>query len=112
MSLVLPGVAVALIAFCIWLAVRIVNRRDRWAQLTAVVLAVVLIGYPVSIGPAGWLLSRDSTPIQVQLAALNFYKPLRLAVRSSPRAARIGADRYCDLWIGEPGWGVMDRDSN
>jgi hypothetical protein len=112
MGLVLPAVAVALIAFYIWLTVRIVNRRERWAKRTALILGVLLIGYPLSIGPAGWLLNRDGTPFRFQLAALAFYKPLRLAVSNAPRPARIAADQYCDLWIGEPGWGVTDSDSN
>jgi hypothetical protein len=36
--------------------VRIVNRRERWAKWTAVGLLVVLIGYPLSSGPARSLL--------------------------------------------------------
>jgi hypothetical protein len=45
-------------AFCVWLAVRIVNRQERWAKRTALGLFVVLVGYPLSIGPACWLSSR------------------------------------------------------
>jgi len=43
MSIVLPALAVAFAAFCIWLALRIVNRRERWAKWT---LAVV-VGLPI-----------------------------------------------------------------
>jgi uncharacterized membrane protein len=39
MSIVLPALAVAFGAFSVWLAVRIVNRRERWAKWLAVVLA-------------------------------------------------------------------------
>jgi hypothetical protein len=48
--------ATAFAAFCLWLVVRIVNRRERWAKwLGAAVIAWLLIGYPLSIGPATWL---------------------------------------------------------
>jgi hypothetical protein len=40
MTIALPALAVAFAAFCVWLAVRIVNRRERWAKWT---LAVVLL---------------------------------------------------------------------
>jgi hypothetical protein len=58
MSILIPCLVVAFAAFCVWLAVRIVNRQERWAKRTAVGLFVVLVGYPLSIGPACWLSSR------------------------------------------------------
>jgi hypothetical protein len=60
MAVVLPIFGFALAAFCVWLTVRIVNRRERWAKWTAVGLAVVLL-YPLSIGPACWISSRTNT---------------------------------------------------
>jgi hypothetical protein len=53
MSIAMP---VAFVAFCVWLTVRIFNRRERWAIRTAVGL-VVLSAYPLSFGPACWLSS-------------------------------------------------------
>ena len=41
-------------AFSIWLAVRIVNRRERWAKWTAAGLLCLLAAYPLSLGPACW----------------------------------------------------------
>jgi hypothetical protein len=58
MSILIPGLVVAFAAFCVWLAVRIVNRQERWAKRTALGLFVVLVGYPLSIGPACWFSSR------------------------------------------------------
>ena len=55
MTIALPGLGVAFAAFYIWLAVRIVNRREKWAKWTAVGMAAVLVGYPVSFGPVCWL---------------------------------------------------------
>ena len=38
-------------ATCIWLTVRIVNRRERWAKWTAVALVLTPVLYAVSSGP-------------------------------------------------------------
>ena len=62
MAVALIVVAVSFAAFCVWIAVRIINRRERWAKWTlAIVLAVVAI-YPLSITPAYWLASKFDTP--------------------------------------------------
>jgi hypothetical protein len=42
---------VAFAAFCVWLGVRIANRRERWAKLTAVGLAGLVGLYVFSSGP-------------------------------------------------------------
>ena len=39
-------------AFCVWLLVRIVNRRERWAKRLGAAVVALLLAYPVSIGPA------------------------------------------------------------
>lgn len=55
MSIVLPILAVAFAAFCVWLAVRIVNRGERWAKWTlvgtTVSIPVLCVG---SLGPVCW----------------------------------------------------------
>lgn len=38
MTIVLPTLAVAFAAFCVWLTVRIYNRRERWATWTLAAL--------------------------------------------------------------------------
>jgi hypothetical protein len=57
----LQALAIALVAFSIWLTVRIVNRRERWAKWTAVVLVALLVAYPLSFGPVCWLKSQPVT---------------------------------------------------
>jgi hypothetical protein len=55
MAVALAIFGLAFAAFCVWLTVWIVNRRERWAKWT---LAAVLVGLPVlyvlSFGPACW----------------------------------------------------------
>jgi hypothetical protein len=53
MKILLPAFAVAFAAFCIWLTVRIVNRRERWAKWTAVLVGLPVL-YVASFGPACW----------------------------------------------------------
>ena len=54
---------VAFAAFCVWLTVRIVNRRERWAKwMLAVMFVTALFGYPLSLGPACWLTARPVAP--------------------------------------------------
>lgn len=58
MSIVFPALAVAFAAFCVWLGVRIVNRRERWAKWMAAVVVALPVLYVLSFGPACWLASR------------------------------------------------------
>ncbi len=59
--MILPFLGAAFAAFIIWLAVRIVNRRERWAKRTAMAF-IILAMYPLTYGPACWLLSRSLLP--------------------------------------------------
>lgn len=53
MSIVLLSLGVAFAAFCIWLTVRIVNRRERWAMRLALMSVVaVLTWYALTVGPS------------------------------------------------------------
>ena len=49
MTMLLSTLAVAFAAFCVWLGVRVVNRRERWAKSTAAAVVVLL---PVTYGAA------------------------------------------------------------
>jgi hypothetical protein len=55
MNVLLPLLAVAFAALCVWLTVRIINRKERWAKWTLVGTVVgVPILYVASFGPACW----------------------------------------------------------
>jgi WD40 repeat protein len=95
MGNVLTALAVAFAAFVVWLAVRIVNRRERWAKRTAVGL---IVGgpalYVVTFGPACWLAGCGMVPMGIVRPA---YSPLILLAgsRAGPSLrwyAQLGSD--------------------
>ena len=65
------GVLVA--ALAIWLIVRVVNRRERWAIWIAAALFAAIVDYPLSFGPACWLAGCGVAPMKATRAA---YWPL------------------------------------
>ena len=94
MAVVLPVLSVTFAAFSVWLTVRIVNRRERWAKWTACgVLLLAMVSYPLSIGPAAiW-----ATDQRIRASDFTrFYYPLRLAAAECPLLDDF-LDWYTDL---------------
>jgi len=92
MSIVLPALTVAFAAFCVWLAVRIYNRRERWAKWTAVGMVVtILVGYPLSFGPACWISSRMQPSGNVVSA---IYWPFFLSMWQGPDITQEALQKY------------------
>ena len=73
MTAFLPALAIAFAALCVWLAVRIVNRRERWAKWTLASAVGLPVMYVASFGPACWLVSHDGLP---RLGTARIYRPL------------------------------------
>jgi hypothetical protein len=97
MTIVFAALGVAVAAFSIWLAVRIVNRRERWAKRTMVILIGFLLGYPLSAGPAVWLfvhvLPNSSLPV---INAI--YAPMVSVIPRSQLTNDAGT-WYYGLWV-------------
>jgi hypothetical protein len=72
------ALAVAFAAFGIWLTVRIVNRRERWAKRTALALACLPIVYVLSFGPACWIAAKPRVAGQNDepRIGMRFYFPI------------------------------------
>ena len=60
MSIILSVAGVSFAAFCVWLAVRIVNRRERWAKWTLVLTVGLPVLYVASFGPWCWVVSHST----------------------------------------------------
>jgi len=85
MTILLATLAVAFAASCMWLTVRIVNRRERWAKWTLAVVVGLPLLYPVSFGPACWLFGGKGMPFISRSLARDLYKPLvNLAIAKKP----------------------------
>ena len=74
---IISALGVVFAAFCVWLTVRIVNRRERWAKRMAVLL-VLLVGYPLSFAPAIWI--HPYLPDPAQDVVRWIYEPLHWLV--------------------------------
>lgn len=104
MSDALPALIVLFVAFCIWLTVRIVNRRERWAKWTAWAL-VAGLAYPLSFGPACWWLSKEAhaqEPIVDFRRVPSAYWPIGFVALHGPKFSRIAINWYATLGIDGP----------
>lgn len=84
MSKILPALGVAFAAILVWLIVRIINRRERWAQRTLAAIIIIPLLYVASFGPACWLSNYEYLDSQLAWLA---YRPVTWAwycVRPSP----------------------------
>jgi len=83
MTIIFSTLAAAFGAFCVWLTVRIVNRRERWAKLTAVFVIVVL-GYPLSYPAVLRVDAEVDAPNWAVDVMVSFYTPAFIAIRAAP----------------------------
>jgi len=60
MATALSIFGVAFTAFCVWLTVRIFNRRERWAIWTLALTIGLPAIYVASFGPACWITAQPS----------------------------------------------------
>jgi hypothetical protein len=93
--ILLSALSVVVAAFCVWLAVRIVNRREQWAKWTAFGLFAVLVVYPLSAGPACWLQQHQF--ISLQAFAL-LYWPL-WCLQELSGTAMTAMNWYIRMWV-------------
>jgi hypothetical protein len=62
MALFLLTFGIAYASVCVWLSVRIVNRRELWAKWTMAATLALTASYPLSMGPLQWLDERSPAP--------------------------------------------------
>ena len=96
MAVALSIFSVALAALCVWLTVRIVNRRERWAKWTLATVIVMPVLYVLSIGPAAWLAIKIENP---KLMQGWFWAPLETVVVHAPEQLVTAYNEYLFWWI-------------
>ena len=96
MRIVLPAMGVAVAAFAVWLTVRLVNRRKRLGRRTWITVAAVavLVGYPLSFGPACWITSRANLSQNLVNVA---YQPILWGFDHGPDWLRCRIHDYADF---------------
>jgi hypothetical protein len=114
MSIVLTALAVAFAAFCIWLVVRIINRRERWAKWTLGATLSLPLLYVLSFGPVCWWFTPGPEPPPVRDGLLqdevnlrgtsgrrlaSFYWPLGWLAAYGPKPISRPIRSYA-TWIG------------
>ncbi|MBI3863745.1 MAG: hypothetical protein HY290_17800 [Planctomycetia bacterium] len=86
MSILLPALAAACAAFCLWLIVRIVNRRERWAKRMLTVVVGVPALYVLGFGPTCWLVDRGF--LAARPAAVAYFPILKFIYFSDSSASK------------------------
>jgi cytochrome bd-type quinol oxidase subunit 1 len=97
MAITLGVFGVAFAAFCVWLVVRIINRRERWAKWTLAMMIGLPALYVLSIGPAAWTRNRIGDPAWAVAAYMRVYGPINQVYRKSPQAVRNILDWYTNV---------------
>ena len=113
-NIALSFLAVSFAAFCLWLAVRIVNRHERWAMRTAWGVAAILMLYPLSLGPA-CRMAAEPMDLGYMMPAprpwMTFYWPIGWLASDVSRTPSRSGDRgpkslfrpavawYVNLWL-------------
>jgi hypothetical protein len=101
MAIALSIFGTASAAFCVWLTVRIINRRERWAKWTLAVVVGLPVLYVASLGPACWLTSRiDSGAGTIS----KVYRPLRWTFDSGPFPSLGMATEWYAMLGAADGW--------
>ena len=99
MTILLPALSFAFAAFCVWLVVRIMNRRERWAKWAlAGILLTILVVYPLSFGPAEYLkwkyYERDWLPTLEE----QVYRPFLIWIEERPCPLPDWYTSYIEWW--------------
>lgn len=89
---------VAFTVFFVWLVVRLMNRRERWAKRLAVALVAMPLGYLVSFGPVAPIESRGGWSQSEETVFEAVYFPFGWAVDFGPQCVRSPIIWYLDLW--------------
>jgi|SRR5579872_5873072 len=96
MTVIIPALGVAFAALCVWLTVRIVNRRERWAKRTLVVAVLLPVLYILSFGPVCWISSRIQPSGEIVSMV---YSPIIPAMLQGPIAIQSVLTHYVAFGI-------------
>ena len=87
MTTVFSILAVAFAAVCVWLTVRVVNRRERWAKWMLATAVGIPVLYIATFGPLCWLVSTYESPGPDYFR--QFYRPIGACMHESKFVERL-----------------------
>jgi|SRR5579863_7299258 len=102
MDFALSIIGVAFGAFCVWLTVRFINRRERWVARTLAVIGLPAL-YVLSFGPACWLVDRGHLAARPSAVV---YSPVLKLIRSDDDSkCAMLMQRYAEIGAAyDAGW--------
>jgi len=110
-TIALQDLGVIIAAVCLWLGVRIFNRRERWAKWTLAAIVCPPALYLLGFGPACWWFYEIRPTPDKTLSCLTirrppkFYRPLGQVLIKMPGFVADGVACYALLGAnGEPIW--------
>jgi hypothetical protein len=103
MTIILLALAVTFAAFVVWLVVRFVNRRERWAKWSLILAVGLPVAYVASFGPACWISSRAGNG---QAVVNVVYQPL-LPIAFDDRGLLHGAAYWYVRLFAKDNWTVI-----
>jgi predicted permease len=74
------------------------NRKKRGGASAAILLSLLLVAYPLSIGPATTLLGVTNSHPAAMLAFKVAYSPVAAVVTVLPKRCEDAVDRWIALW--------------
>jgi hypothetical protein len=102
MAVLVLSLGITYAAVCVWLAVRIVKRRERWAKLSLAAVVSLPVLYVLSIGPVAWLNTRHRMPESVSRAIKHAHDPIDWLMAHSPKPFDNAIRWYAQLWYASP----------
>jgi hypothetical protein len=99
--ILLQALTVAFAAFCVWLTVRIVNRRERWAKWTLAAVVVLPVFYVASFGLA--CRSWSGQPVNTIRRVPWIYSPIAVLARRHPAPTQSAIE-----WCTAPSICILD----
>jgi hypothetical protein len=85
MTILICALAVAFAAFCVWLTVRIVNRRERWAKWTLAGMIGVPLLYVGNFGAWCRIMSQNGRSAKIPI----IYQPIVVPAKQNSYARNV-----------------------
>jgi hypothetical protein len=92
---ILVATGIGFSALVIWLTIRIINHRERWAKWAAVVLVITPFVYAASLGPACWIISHNGDEMWSSVPAV--YRPVGTVIYHLPYSLQGPIDDFIRL---------------